>query len=96
VTRPATIVGALKVTRDTDLMRRQLETSRGILAESKRMLRTLCLVSVVLLSAGPGLRRRNVMSSDACYFVFTGIALYTVLTVPPGNHVAAPSGTDDV
>jgi hypothetical protein len=30
------------------------------------------------------------------YFVFTGTALYTVLTVPPGNHVAAPSGTDEV
>ena len=32
----------------------------------------------------------------AVYFAFTGTALYTVLTVPPGNHVAAPSGSDDV
>jgi hypothetical protein len=73
VTRPATIVGALKVTRETDLMRRQLETSRGICA--------------FRLWARWRLGR---------YFVFTGTALYTVLTVPPGNHVAAPSGTDEV
>src|ERR1700730_1198606 len=30
------------------------------------------------------------------HFAFTATALYTVLTVPPGNHAAAPSGSDVV
>ena len=40
--------------------------------------------------------RRNRSSGSDGYFGFTGTALYTELTVPPGNHVAAPSGTDEV
>src|SRR5262245_13113824 len=31
-----------------------------------------------------------------CAFGSPFTALYTVFTVPPGNHAAAPSGTDDV
>ena len=30
------------------------------------------------------------------YFAFTCTARYTVFTVPPGNHAAAPAGTEDV
>ena len=37
--------------------------------------------------------RRN---GSRSYFAFTGTALYTVLTVPPGNHAAVPSGSDVV
>jgi hypothetical protein len=28
------------------------------------------------------------------YLAFTCTALYTVFTVPPGNHAAAPAGTE--
>src|SRR5437667_12396 len=51
--------------------------------------------SVVTWTLATKTRRRKLGVPDR-YFGFTAVALNTVLTVPPGNHAAAPAGTDAV
>ena len=68
-------------------------------------MRTGCLIrrngssdpspSVVTWTLATKTRRRKLGVPDR-YFGFTAVALNTVLTVPPGNHAAAPAGTDAV